>query len=65
MTRTEQRLADLERLMAEQVAEMGRLREQACVVRTLQEMALMHAGYPADPGRARCPRHLRLVSSAS
>jgi hypothetical protein len=64
VTRTEQRIAELEDQLAELTAEVGNLREQAFILRSLEEIRVMRAGdtYSAVP--ARRPRHLQLVGGA-
>jgi hypothetical protein len=66
MTRIEQRLSDLERMVAEQAAEIEDLRAEAFVLRTLEEMMVRQCAggsAPAVPPRRR--GHLRLVGGLS
>ncbi len=64
MAATEQRLADLERRVAELTASLEEVAAKAAVVRTLNEMRLDRLAdvRPAVPPRR--PRHLHAVGGA-
>jgi hypothetical protein len=62
MTAQAQRIADLERQVAELAAEVGTLRAEAFIVRTIEEIRA-GAAAPRMPGPSpRRPRHLSVVA---
>jgi hypothetical protein len=73
MAAVAQRIADLDRQVAELAAEVSSLRQQAFIARTLEDMALARAGYSTsrargDTGRrspARRPRHLAVAGGGT
>jgi hypothetical protein len=65
MTRTEQRVADLERQLADLRAEVKAVREQAGVIRAFEEVRAMYLEGDGTPAAPRRPRHLRAVSGGA
>jgi hypothetical protein len=62
MASNQQRIADLERQLAEPAAEMKHLRADALCLRTLGEMMVRQAyGYSPVPGSAQTPRVRRVI----
>lgn len=66
MTAADHRIAALEGQVAELAAEVSDLREQALMIRTIEELALLRFGYTPPSGyqgilKAPRPSHLRPV----